>query len=125
MVKKRYEIEKIIMQYLNRLRMLGIEVSQIILYGSYAKGKPKEYSDIDIAVVSPSFKKLDIFERQEVLSKAHHKFGEPIEPVGLTPEQLKKKKGFVREIVDNGIVIYSGEVFTKRPNDTSKTTVEG
>jgi len=107
MVKKRYEIEKIIVQYTNRLRMLGIEVSQIILYGSYAKGKPKEYSDIDIAVVSPSFKKLDIFERQEVLSKAHHKFGEPIEPVGLTPEQLKKKKGFVREIVDNGIIIYT------------------
>jgi len=125
MVKKRYEIEKIIMQYLHRLRMLGIEVSQIILYGSYAKGKPKEYSDIDIAVVSPSFKKLDIFERQEVLSKAHHKFGEPIEPVGLTPEQLKKKEGFVREIVDNGIVIYSGEGFTKRLNDSSKTTVEG
>jgi predicted nucleotidyltransferase len=107
MVKKRYEIEKIIVQYINRLRMLGIEVSQIILYGSYAKGRPKEYSDIDIAVVSPSFKKLDIFERQEVLSKAHHKFGEPIEPVGLTPEQLKKKKGFVREIVDKGIIIYT------------------
>ncbi|PIV20231.1 MAG: nucleotidyltransferase [Deltaproteobacteria bacterium CG03_land_8_20_14_0_80_45_14] len=107
MVKKRHEIKKIIEEYISRLRSLGIEVSQIILYGSYAKGKPKEYSDIDIAVVSPAFKKLDIFERQEILSKAHHQFGEPIEPIGLTPDQVKEKKGFAREIVDNGIVIYT------------------
>lgn len=98
MVKKRREIKKIISQYIGRLGLLGIDVSQIILYGSYAKGKPKGYSDIDIAVASPAFKKLDIFERQEILSKAHHQFGEPIEPIGLTPAQVKEKKGFVREI---------------------------
>ena len=107
MVKKRREIKKIILEYIGRLQALGIEVSQIILYGSYARGKPEESSDIDIAVVSPTFKKLDIFERQEVLSKAHHRFREPIEPIGLTPDQVKQKKGFVREIVDNGIVIYA------------------
>ena len=106
MVKKRREIEKIIAQYINRLGVLGVEVSQIILYGSYAKGRPKGYSDIDIAVVSPAFNKLDIFERQEILSKAHHQFGEPIEPIGLTPGQIKEKKGFVREIVNRGITIY-------------------
>ena len=107
MVKKRREIKKIIAQYIGRLGLLGIDVSQIILFGSYANGKPKEYSDIDIAVVSPAFKKLDIFERQEILSKAHHRFGEPIEPIGLTPDQIREKKGLVREIVDNGIVIYT------------------
>jgi len=107
MVKKRYEIEKIIAQYINRLNMLGVHVSQVILYGSYAKGKQKEYSDIDIVVVSPTFKKLDIFERQEILSKAHHNFRVPIEPLGLTPEQIRGKKGFIKEIVDHGIIVYT------------------
>ena len=107
MVKKRREIKKIISRYRAGLEALGINVSQIILYGSYAKNRAKEYSDIDIAVVSHDFRKLDVFERQEILSKAHHKFGEPIEPIGLTPEQLKQKRGFAREIVDNGIVISS------------------
>lgn len=107
MVKKRHEIKKITGQYANELERLGIEVSQIILYGSYAKGKPKEYSDIDIAVVSPAFKKFDIFERQEILSRAHHNFGEPLEPIGLTPEQIKEKKGFVREIVESGVIVYN------------------
>ncbi len=108
MVKKRQEIKNIIKRYITELKRLGVEVSQVILYGSYAKGQPKEYSDIDIAIISPSFYKLDIFERQLILSKAHHKFGEPIEPIGLTPEQVKRKKGFAREIVDTGIIVYSG-----------------
>jgi hypothetical protein len=107
MAKKRQKVEIIIDKYVNELEKLGVEVSQVILFGSYAKGKPKEYSDIDLAVVSPTFHKLDIFERQLILSKAHHKFGEPIEPIGLTPEQIRDKKGFVREILETGVVIYN------------------
>jgi len=107
MVKKRREIKKIICEYTNRLKGLGIDVSKVILYGSYAQGEPKEYSDIDVAVVSPAFRKMDIFERQEILSQAHHKLGEPIEPIGLTPEQLKRKQGFAREILEKGIIVYS------------------
>lgn len=106
MVKKRREIKRIIAQFKKRLGELGVEVSQIILYGSYAKGKPREFSDIDIAVVSPTFKKLDIFKRQEILSIAHHGFDEPIEPIGLTPDQIKEKNGLVREILDTGVVLY-------------------
>jgi len=106
MVKKRREIKRIIAQFKKRLGELGVEVSQIILYGSYAKGKPREFSDIDIAVVSPTFKKLDIFKRQEILSMAHHGFDEPIEPIGLTPDQIKEKSGLVREILDTGVVLY-------------------
>ncbi|MBI4847138.1 MAG: nucleotidyltransferase domain-containing protein [Nitrospirae bacterium] len=108
MPKKRQEIKNIIDRYVNKLGQLGIEVSQAILYGSYAKGKPKEYSDIDIAIISPSFQKLDIFERQLILSKAHHKFGEPIEPIGLTPKQYREKKGFAKEILETGIVVFTG-----------------
>ncbi|MDO9210583.1 MAG: nucleotidyltransferase domain-containing protein [Deltaproteobacteria bacterium] len=106
MVKKRPQIKKIISKYQTKLEELGIEVSKIILYGSYAGGRPKEYSDIDIIIVSPTFNKMDIFERQEVLSKAHHEFGEPIEPIGLTPQQMKEKKGLVREILEKGITLY-------------------
>ena len=106
MAKTRREIKRIISRYVNALGSLGVEVTQVILYGSFARGTAQEYSDIDIAVVSPAFTKLDIFERQEILSKAHHNFGEPIEPIGLTPEQIRKKKGFAREILQTGITVY-------------------
>lgn len=65
-----------------------------------------EDSDIDVAVISPTFTKLDIFERQEILSRAHHKFHVPLEPIGLTPKQLKEKQGLVREIFESGITIF-------------------
>jgi uncharacterized protein len=106
MAKKRREIENIISLFVHNLRVLGIDVQKIFLYGSYARGEAKNYSDIDVAVVSPSFRNLDIFERQEILSKAHHQFGEPLEPIGLTPEQVKEKRGFAREILETGILIY-------------------
>lgn len=106
MVKKRHQIENIITRYVSKLMRLGVEVSQVILYGSYARGNPKEYSDIDIAIVSSTFQELDIFERQLILSKAHHRFGEPLEPIGLTPNQVRNKKGFVREIVETGVIVY-------------------
>jgi predicted nucleotidyltransferase len=106
MVKKRQEIENIIKRYVNELGRLGVEVSQVILYGSYGKGNPKDYSDIDLAVVSPTFQKLDVFERQLLLSRAHHNFDEPIEPIGLTPKQAREKRGFAREILETGVIAY-------------------
>lgn len=108
MAKKRSEIKKIVERYVAELKRYGLDISAVFLYGSYAKGKPKEYSDIDVAVVSPSFRNMDIFERQIILSKAHHNFGEPIEPIGFTPEQISDKRGFAREVVENGVVVYNG-----------------
>ncbi len=109
MVKKRREIKEIITRYIIELEKLGIDVSQVILFGSYAKGSQTECSDIDIAVVSRALKRLDIFERQEILSRAHHRFGVPLEPIGITPEQLDEKKGFVREIVEAGVIVYNSK----------------
>ncbi len=106
MVKKRSEIKKIIERYVRELEGLGIEVSQVILYGSYARGNPEEYSDIDIAVVSPAFSKLDIFERQQILSAAHHGFAVPLEPIGLAPEQVRKRQGFAGAIIETGISVF-------------------
>jgi predicted nucleotidyltransferase len=60
MVRKRQEIKEIIARYVHELEKLGIEVSQVILYGSHAKGIPMEHSDINVAIVSPAFAKLDI-----------------------------------------------------------------
>jgi len=35
----------------------NIKIDQVILYGSYASGHMKLYSDIDIAIISPDFGK--------------------------------------------------------------------
>jgi len=41
----------------------GIKITKIAIFGSYAKGKQKENSDIDIIIVSSDFRNKDIFEK--------------------------------------------------------------
>jgi len=78
-----------------------------VKFREFWNSPPATFSIIDIAAVSPAFKKIDILECQEILSKTHHQFGEPIQPIGLTPDQVKENNGFLTEIVDNGIFIYT------------------
>lgn len=106
MVKTRQEIKKIVLRFVEEIQALGIDVSQVILFGSYAKGRPQDYSDIDLAVVSPGFAKLDVFERQELLSRAHFKVKAPLEPIGLTPKQVRGKHGFARAVVETGVTVF-------------------
>ena len=45
------------------LKEKGLNLSKIILFGSQAKGKSTEESDVDILIVSEDFHGKDIFER--------------------------------------------------------------
>jgi len=44
-----------IINFVNDLRTEGIDVSDAVLFGSYAKGTSHEYSDIDLAIWSKDF----------------------------------------------------------------------
>ncbi len=46
-------------------------VDKIVVFGSYARGKERENSDIDIIVVSENFREKDIFERVKLTSGIH------------------------------------------------------
>jgi predicted nucleotidyltransferase len=108
MAKNKYKIDKIIRDLVRNLESKGIEVSQLVLYGSYARGNPKPYSDIDIAVISPNFRGKGILKRQELLGEAIFPLGEPIEALGYAPEECKHPDSlsFVSEILTTGKIIY-------------------
>ncbi len=74
------------------LKESGITVEKIILYGSYAKGHPHEYSDIDLCVISPSFvngdKYPDYYHQVWALAdKVDHAF----EPIPFSQDDLDNK----------------------------------
>jgi len=52
----------------NLCQQRGINISKIILYGSYAKKIQREDSDIDIIVISKNFRNKSIFEKAEITS---------------------------------------------------------
>jgi len=100
MVKTNKEIKRIIEKYKEELKKFGIYPEDIILYGSYSKGKPREDSDIDLVVISIDFKNMNLRERLEILGLAAGNILEPIEALGYTPKEvLEKKETFLEAIM--------------------------
>ena len=88
------KINDIIKRYREFLEKSGIRVKKIILYGSYASGKAKEWSDIDLVVISNDFEKMDLWERLVILGRITTKIMEPLEVLGYTEgEYLSQGKG--------------------------------
>ena len=54
------EITRIIREQFDRKQL---SLDRIVLFGSYANGKNKKYSDIDLIIVSKEFRGKNLFER--------------------------------------------------------------
>jgi len=74
-----------------RLRSAGLSDVRVILFGSHAAGTAREGSDIDVAIISPSFTGKGIFERarmtQDAELQAMRRFLVPFDVLTLTPEE--------------------------------------
>ena len=100
MFKKTRNVKRIIERYRQELRNFNIDSKKIILYGSYAKGNPREDSDIDLIVISDDFKDMNLRERLEILGIAVGRVFEPIEALGYTSKEiLEKKETFLEAIL--------------------------
>jgi len=84
-----------------------IRVEAVVLFGSYAHGNPKDYSDIDIAVFSPDFGKNPL-EETTFLFKLRRKIDTDFEPLAYSDNDLYNytPADFVYEIIENGKIIY-------------------
>jgi predicted nucleotidyltransferase len=82
--------KNLIKKYYRVLEEDGISVEKIILFGSWAKGKPKYYSDLDVCVVSKAFGKNG-YEESVRLAQLTSKVDSMIEPHAYHPDDLKEK----------------------------------
>ena len=73
--------------YRQALSNAGVVVEDVILFGSYAKGSPKPWSDLDVCVVSNSFGK-DKTEEMVFLKKLASSIEPLIEPHPYHPQDL-------------------------------------
>lgn len=77
-------------KYVDLLRSSGITIDQAYLFGSYAKGKVWEGSDIDICIISEEFGR-DYQTEKSLLNKAALKIDSRIEPVAYSPKDFNNK----------------------------------
>jgi len=90
------------------LQARGIRVEQVVLFGSYARQRAREGSDIDLAIIAPQFAHLNLRERYETLGLANMTLREPIQAIGYTPRQWREAErgSFADEIRRTGRVVY-------------------
>jgi predicted nucleotidyltransferase len=83
---------------------------KIILFGSYAYGKPTRHSDIDMFIVKKTKKKS--MERWVTLKKLLQdpNRGIPFSPLIYTPRELENRltlgDDFIKEILKKGKILY-------------------
>jgi predicted nucleotidyltransferase len=107
MSETRRQITTLISRYVAALEARGIPVERVILFGSHAAGHAQEWSDIDIAVISPKFDALSLLERYEQLGLANRELQAPLDVMGFSPSQVAhcEPGSFLAEILRTGVSI--------------------
>lgn len=90
-------------KYVDELKK-EITIDCVILFGSYARGNPKSYSDIDLAIFSKDFKDKDEIRNMQYLFQKTMAVDTSIEPHPFHPRDLKSpiKGTVVYEIIKTG-----------------------
>jgi len=103
------EVKRSIKSFIEELEK-KITVEKVILYGSWAKGSPEKFSDIDLAIFSPDFGENKLKELQ-MLSKLAGKVDKSIEALPYCTFRLDNFDftSFVNEILETGEVVYCSE----------------
>lgn len=86
-----------------------MSIDKAILFGSYAYGHPRKHSDVDVVIISESFRDVPYVRRLEQLSLIawESKAGD-IEALGYTPEEFEQasESSLLAEVRERGIVIF-------------------
>lgn len=101
------DVEALILEYVAELEK-DIAVETVVLFGSYARGAPRDYSDIDLLVVSPDFHG-GTEEDAALLDRAARKVNPLIEAIPYRPEDFEhfEKGDFVHAVRKGGKVVYT------------------
>ena len=97
-----------ILEEITRRIVAALQPKRIILFGSYANGRPTPDSDVDLLVILETTQKPA--ERQVAVSRLIRPRPFPVDILTRTPqeieESLRKQDPFIQEILAQGKVLY-------------------
>jgi predicted nucleotidyltransferase len=89
MVETKLDVDRIIRDYVDILTK-KIKVDQVILFGPYVEGDVDEWSDIQVAVISPDFTGMNEVERVTLLALSTGDLDVHLMPFGgYTPDEYE------------------------------------
>lgn len=106
MVKSKAQINTIVSRYRKVLAKNNISPTRFILYGSYANGKPNNWSDIDLVVIASHYGNRDPLERMEFLAQKAAEVDDSLEVLGFTEEEYDTAhESNFKDIISQGVLI--------------------
>ena len=101
MAARNNDLEKIIQLFLDEIQRT-YRLDSAYLFGSHAKGTSNQWSDIDLAIISPDFSE-DLYEERLVLLRLAAQIDDRIEPKPFRPEMFTPIEPLVDEIQKHGL----------------------
>lgn len=98
--------KKIIKNYISAVNE-KMPVSGVLLFGSYAYGKPDKNSDIDLVIISDGFKKMDFDDRLDWLTAQRDSktYAVAMDIIGYTKKEfanIEKKSAIMAQAKKKG-----------------------
>lgn len=96
------KVIEIVNRYIDELKKHNIPVEEVILFGSFAQGRAREESDIDLAIISSSFSGDRFADRRRIVP-LRRGVDSRLEPIPFRPEQFAEGGNLIDEIKRTGI----------------------
>lgn len=98
-------VKQFAQEYVNYLeKEHHLPIKQAYLFGSYAKGKQRKWSDIDVCIISKKFKRIDplvyLWTRRRDID-----IDRGIEPYGIHPENFVDENPIAYEVKKHGVIL--------------------
>jgi predicted nucleotidyltransferase len=106
--KKHSGIRRAIREFLGSLEADNIRIQEAYLFGSYARGSAKEWSDIDLAVISQDFSGN---RHDDMMRLIQYQVSSDtrIEPIPFHPDDFDGSDPLAAEILSHGIRVWPEE----------------
>ena len=100
----------VIQTFLEKIRP-ELPIERAYLFGSHATGRTRDYSDIDLAIVSPALNtENSIAINLKIIGRAS-RYNVDLEPICFSPEEFEKEElPIVLDIKRNGIEISAQQI---------------
>lgn len=99
-------VDKIIRNYILYLKKSNLEFDKVYLFGSYAKNKQSDYSDIDLAFIFDEQKQIDYFDLQVQMLILASDIDNRIEPHPMSSNDFTPENPLAFEIINTGKEIH-------------------
>jgi len=102
-------IKSLINDLIIETKKIGVDITNLVVFGSQSDGTATVDSDVDIAIISPFFRGLNSLERRRRIKPVIYclieRYKIPLDLILLTPDEYSNESSIRMTYIRNGVSI--------------------